>query len=138
MTENIFVDTNPLIYILDEFVPFSDKTNSFFEAKILTGAEFYTSTITDAEFIVKPLIEHQFNKIDLYYRFLASCDFSKCVINENVASRSAHIRAKYKNIKLADALQLAAAIEYNCQIFLTNDKRLKQVSEIQVVLVDEL
>ena len=50
-----------------------------------------------------------------------------------MAKKSAELRAKYKDIKLADALQLAAAIEYGCDAFFTNDKQLKQVSEINVV-----
>lgn len=37
-----------------------------------------------------------------------------------------------------DALQLASAIQNNCDVFLTNDKQLKQVQEISVLLVDEL
>jgi predicted nucleic acid-binding protein len=64
--------------------------------------------------------------------------FYKCVVTEQVAEKSAELRAKYKDIKLADALQLAAAIEYGCDAFFTNDKQLKQVSEINVVYLADL
>ena len=37
-----------------------------------------------------------------------------------------------------DALQLASAIQNHCDVFLTNDKQLKQGEEINVLLVDEL
>ena len=55
-----------------------------------------------------------------------------------MAEKSAELRAKYKDIKLADALQLAAAIEYGCDAFFTNDKQSKQVSEINVVNLADL
>lgn len=138
MADHIFVDTNPLIYILDYLSPFHAKTNSFFEKCIINDSEFYTSTITDAEFIVKPLMEHQFDKISMYHDFLNNFGFLKCFINEPIASRSAQIRVKYNGIKLADSLQLAAAIESECNIFLTNDKQLRQIEEIKVLLVDDL
>ena len=77
MADRIFVDTNPLIYILDELNPFYEKTNGFFEEHILSDSEFYTSTITDAEFIVKPLSAQQFDKIALYRSFLNSFSFLK-------------------------------------------------------------
>ena len=39
---------------------------------------------------------------------------------------------------ITDALQLASAICSECDMFLTNDKQLRQVEEIQVLLVNEL
>ncbi|MBP3710472.1 MAG: PIN domain-containing protein [Treponema sp.] len=51
---------------------------------------------------------------------------------------AAKIRAKYESIKGMDALHLASAIQNKCTIFLTNDKQLKQVTEIQCVLMDEV
>ena len=37
-----------------------------------------------------------------------------------------------------DALQLATAIETGCDMFYTNDRKLKQIDEINVITVDEL
>lgn len=37
-----------------------------------------------------------------------------------------------------DALQIAAACLSRCDIFLTNDKRLKQFKEIKCITVEEL
>ena len=55
-----------------------------------------------------------------------------------MAETAAQIRAKYSGIKAMDALQLASAITSGCDVFLTNDKQLRQVNEIQVLLVDDL
>lgn len=138
MADKIFFDTNPIIYLLDGTAPFSQKVQNFILDAKKNNSELYTSTITDAEFIVKPLEEKQFNKIALYYGFLNTLGFLKCFINEQIAERSAQIRVKYKSIKLADSLQIASAIESDCNIFLTNDKQLKQISEINIQLIDDL
>jgi predicted nucleic acid-binding protein len=41
-------------------------------------------------------------------------------------------------LKAMDALQLSIAICSGCQQFLTNDKRLKNISEIEIILIDNL
>lgn len=43
-----------------------------------------------------------------------------------------HLRAKYTRLKTPDALHLAAAILSGSDVFLTNDPRLKVVTEIRV------
>ena len=47
-------------------------------------------------------------------------------------------RAKYDFLKAFDAIQLATAIDFGCNKFFTNDRRLKPIQEIDVILVDEL
>ena len=36
-----------------------------------------------------------------------------------------------------DALQLASAITNNCDLFLTNDRQLRQIEEIKCVMLEE-
>ena len=138
MAERIFIDTNPIIYLLDKVPPFFSKVASYLLEKKRNGAEFYTSTITDAEFMVKPIMENQSEKISLYHSFLHDFGFLTCYITKEIAERSAHIRARHKGVKLADALQLAASIDCACDAFLTNDAQLKQVAEANVVYLGDL
>jgi predicted nucleic acid-binding protein len=39
---------------------------------------------------------------------------------------------------LTDALQIAVALEAGCEAFLTNDRTLKRVTELRVLVLDEL
>ena len=45
------------------------------------------------------------------------------------------LRAKYSKLKTPDALHLAAAITSGCDAFVTNDLRLKVVTEIRVEVI---
>ena len=76
--------------------------------------------------------------MERYKIWLRKLDFLKCFITEQVAEKAAFVRAKYQSIKLADALQIAASLECNCDVFFTNDKQLKQITEIKVVYLGEL
>ena len=73
----------------------------------MNGAEFFTSTITDAEFMVKPLADFHLEDLTFYREFLKQFGFQKIEISEIISECSAAIRAKYKGVKLADGLQLA-------------------------------
>jgi predicted nucleic acid-binding protein len=67
--------------------------------------------------------------------------YSDCLdivpIAEPVAARSAVFRVAY-NLKLPDALQLAVAWEAGCEAFLTNDLTLRRVTELRILMLDEL
>ena len=100
--------------------------------------EFYTSTITDAEFLIKPFFNNDLEQIEKYKNYLERLEFLKCYINEQIAEKAAYLRAKYSDIKLADALQLASSIDCKCDMFFTNDKQLKQVAEAKVLYLGDL
>lgn len=59
-------------------------------------------------------------------------------INREIAKKAAQIRAVYKGFKAMDAIQLAVACFEGCDLFLTNDKQLRQFKEIKCITVDEL
>ena len=54
-----------------------------------------------------------------------------------IAHRAADVRARY-NLKTPDAIHVATAIAPGCDAFLTNDTGIKRVTEIAVIILDEL
>jgi predicted nucleic acid-binding protein len=58
-------------------------------------------------------------------------------ITTSVAERAAQLRAQY-NLRTPDALHVASALEAACDAFLTNDLGLKRVTELRVLVLDEL
>ena len=73
-----------------------------------------------------------------YERFKKILKMRVIAADEAITKYAAQIRAKYSGIKAMDALQLASAIISGCDVFLTNDKQLRQVAEIPVLLVEDL
>ena len=137
MYKRIFLDTNPVIYLLENQQPYADQVLDFISRGLDEGAEFYTSTITDAEFLVRPYKIEDFKTAELYRDFLTKLDVLKSYVTEQIADGAAKIRAKYPSVKLGDSIQLAASIDCGCDCFYTNDSQLKQVSEANVVCLEE-
>lgn len=55
----------------------------------------------------------------------------------SIAETAAELRARY-NLRTPDALQIAVALENNCDAFLCNDNGLKRVTELKILILDEL
>ncbi len=138
MARRIFLDTNSFIYLLEDREPYAQKVLEYVVKGMDDNAEFYTSTISDAEFLVKPYKEQDYIVINAYWNFMNCLHFTHRAIDSVVSDRAARLRALYKGVKLGDALQLAASIECGCTDFFTNDERLKQVVEANVVYMGDL
>ena len=59
------------------------------------------------------------------------------ILNEQIARDAALLRARY-NLSLTDAFQVAVALASGCDAFLTNDTALKRVTELSMIVLDEL
>ncbi|WP_420828284.1 type II toxin-antitoxin system VapC family toxin [Desulfonema limicola] len=59
-------------------------------------------------------------------------------IHREILIEAAEIRSKTTQIRLPDAIHLATAKYHKCLTFLTNDKQLRNLPYIKVVLIDEI
>ena len=49
-----------------------------------------------------------------------------------------NLRTKYKGLKALDSIHIASAIASGCDAFFTNDKQLKQISELHILYLSDL
>ena len=139
MTEfkKLFLDTTPLIYFLDNDVNFGEKTKMILEEAISGGKELVTSAITCMEYMVCPYRMGNQDKIDAFFEFTEDCGIPIKAIDVGIAREAAAIRAEYKDFKAMDSLQLAAAIQSGCDLFLTNDNQLRQFKQLRCITVED-
>ena len=135
--KRIFLDISPLIYFLDENSAFKPNMDKIFYEILNKGSKLITSAITVEEFLVYPYRKEDFSAIQDFHNFIDDKRISVLKIDVNIAVEAAKIRAEYRHLKAMDALQLAAAICSDCDLFLTNDKQLKRFEKISCVTVEE-
>ena len=135
--KKIFLDTAPIIYFLDKNSVFKTNSDKIFEDVLIKGYNLFTSSVTCTEYLVHPYRTNDEESIKIFWNFVYEFKLSIRRIDNAVAVEAAKIRAEYRHIKTADALQLAAAICGGCDLFLTNDKQLKQFDKIKCVTVEE-
>jgi len=134
----IFLDTAPLIYFIEGNSQYQTNLKQIFEANDKGDFAFVTSSITLLEVLVKPLKEGQLELANQYKRILTTAAGIRITdVTNDLAVRAAELRAKY-NLRTPDAIQVAAAIENKADYFLTNDTRLKAITEIGCIILPEL
>jgi len=134
----IFIDTAPFIYLIEDNPIFVEKVKNYFIEVILNQEKLVTSVITIMEFGVMPERQEKQETILKFREFLDSMSISVVSINEQISVKAYKLRAKYSFLKGMDALQMAVALEENCQKFLTNDEKLERITELEVILIDKL
>lgn len=139
--KKIFIDTAPFIYFIEkneDNPQYFDKMKRFFMECYKNEVSLYTSVITMEEYFVFPYRQNELKYIDSFEKLLINLDIRVSKIDKPIAKKAAQIRAEYKSFKAMDALQLSTACMSGCDLFLTNDKQLKQFKEITCITVDEL
>jgi predicted nucleic acid-binding protein len=131
------LDTAPLIYFIEDVTPYADLLNPVFDRLESHALGAVTSTITLAEILTKPLVDKHFTLVDeIKFTIRAFSTLSMVAIDEKLAEAAALIRARYA-IRLPDALQIAAAIQGEATLFITNDRRLKKVDGVEVLVLSD-
>ena len=133
----LFLDTPPVIYHVEGVARYQPLTDVVFQA-IRDGAlEAVTSSIALAECLVQPYRRGDAPLARQFRNVITAGAHTRYVGVDRTADGAAELRARY-DLSLTDAFQAAAALAAGCDAFLTNDADLKRVSEITILVLDEL
>lgn len=136
--KRIFLDTAPLIYFLDEDINYAKRMEQIFQKILEEKRMLLTSAITCTEYLTIPYRTQNTEKAEIFFEFLSDCDVQIYSVDVDIAKRAAQIRARYKDFKTMDCLQLATACLAECDLFLTNDMQLRQFDEMKCSTVEEI
>lgn len=138
MFGKIYLDTAPIIYYLESSQQYVNVMQNFLVDHYANGSDFYTSKITDLEYLPMPLRDNRNDLVVAFDNFKNVLGVNLIDITDAVLNQAIKLRAKYESLKAADSIHIASAILTGCDVFVSNDKRLKRVTEINIVLVDDL
>jgi len=136
--QRLYTETAPLIYYVEENPTYVAKMDAIIEAIEDRPIEAVSSVITLTEVLTRPVklgnarLEREYRDILLH-----SGGFRLLTITARIAESAAALRARY-NLRTPDALHVAASIDARCDAFLKNDTGIKRVTEITVLVLDEL
>jgi predicted nucleic acid-binding protein len=132
------LDTPPVIYFVEAHPRYGPLMAEVFRRVGDGKLSVCTSVITVGEVLVQPLLHGDVGLVRSYDTLLRRNDWCDTVsLDYTAAERAADLRARY-NLRLPDALQIAAALGKSCDAFLTNDLQFKRVVELPILTLDEL
>ncbi|MDA8405859.1 MAG: PIN domain-containing protein [Deltaproteobacteria bacterium] len=136
--ERIYLDTNIIIYAMEGYPEYVSSLASLFAAIDEGKLVAVTSELTLAESLVKPMMDDNVRLQNIYMEALQSSDALYIIpVNRQILIEAARLRAKSYTLNLPDAIHLATAHVHQCASFLTNDKRLRSLSEFYIVILSE-
>jgi predicted nucleic acid-binding protein len=135
--QRVGLDTPLFIYHIEASTRFAVPAGLALDK--LSRGEFQgvTSVLTLMELAVRPLQLGRPEVADEYEVVLATYPHLRVVsINRPIARRAAELRALYR-LRPADALQVAACLEHGATAFLTNDKGLRRLTGLEVLVLED-
>lgn len=135
---SIFIDTAPIIYYIEAHPKYGSIIQDVFNFFQAEKIKAYTSVITVTEVISKPIEKGNINLAKEFTDFLKhGKNLILTDITVNIAEKAGLLRGSYSDLKTIDAIQISSAIDTQAKAFLTNDKRLKKIKEIKVLVLED-
>lgn len=133
----IGLDTTPFIYFWERHPTYFALSEELFRVLTRPHVQGITSVITLIEVCIHPQRLGRQDLIAAYEQILLhSPQLTLLPITVALARQAVRLRAQY-NIQIPDALQIAAALESGATLFVTNDRQLTKVQELEVLLLGD-
>ena len=133
----IGLDTSPFIYLFEQNPRYLALVETLFTHLKRPDVQGVTSVISLIETCVEPQRQGELALVQTYERaLLNSQQVDTLPITPALAKRSIPLRIQYR-LRVPDALQVAAALERNATLFITNDRQIRRVTEVSVLLPDD-
>lgn len=136
----IYLDTNLFIYAVEEIAPHAGQVRPFLQAADRGEIVLVTSLLALAETLVMPFRKRDDVLASTYRELFVRPPTGLHVarLDAGVLQLAARLRATLDSLHLPDAIHLATAESEQCDLVLTNDKRLKAATNVHVVVLAEI
>jgi predicted nucleic acid-binding protein len=131
MTEKprLYLDANVFIAAFEAGHPSCFRL--FTDSRRSSGPPLFTSVLTKAELLVKPLREANDRLAEMYENWTVRSDILEVgEVEDQVERFAAVLRAQNQSLKLPDAIHLSTAIGFACTHFVTFDRALAKVRNV--------
>jgi predicted nucleic acid-binding protein len=129
-------DTSIFLYHIERSTRYASLAREAFDVLRSGTYQGVTSVITLIEVTIKPLRLQRPDAATAYEAIITSLPNLDVVgLDHLTARRAAELRARH-NLRTPDALQIGACLQHGATAFLTNDRRLRRVPNLEVVVLE--
>ena len=133
----LFLDACSIIYLIESQEQLGQKTRLLLTQALQNKAQLIVSRLSFLECRVLPLKTKDDDLLQLYNEFFQLPSLQVIELTEDVINVATDLRASYSSsLRTPDALQLACALKGKADTFLTGDKKLSVIQEIEVLVIN--
>lgn len=133
----VYVDTAILIYTVEKIPNYAQILEPLWDNLEIGKVKVMTSELTLMETLVMPIKQSDSRLIKAYNSMLLAGYIDLIPINQSILTEGARLRG-ITNLKTPDAIHLATALSEKCDIFLTNDLGFRKVTDVSILILDEV
>jgi len=132
----LFLDACSVIYLIESQREQGRKTRLLVDQAWKSNAQLALSRLSFLECRVLPLKTQNAKLLDYYDRFFRLPGLEIVELDAAVIDIATELRANHPGaLRTPDAIQLACAITSGANQFLTGDKKLAAIKEVEVIVV---
>ena len=136
--KTIFIDTAPIIYFIEAHPKFGPLTMEIVETFQTRKINAFSSVLTLTEVLSKQIETGDDKLAKRFSDFLKHGKNLKLIeVSMHIAEMAGKLRGQYPGLRTVDAIQLSVAIDIGVDAFLTNDAKLKQIQEINILFLKD-
>lgn len=131
----LFLDACSIIYLIESQQEQGQRTRFLINQALKAKTQLAVSRLSFLECRVLPLKSKNAELLDCYDRFFRLPDLEIVELDAKVINTATKLRASHPSLRTPDALQLACALTSDCNQFLTGDKKLSAITDIEIIVV---
>lgn len=132
----LFLDACSIIYMFESQQEQGQRTRFLINQALKADNQIAISRLSLLECRVMPLKSNNHALLDSYDQFFNLPELEIVDISPQVINTATDLRATYSSaLRTPDAIQMACALTTNANHFLTGDKKLANISNIDVIIV---
>jgi predicted nucleic acid-binding protein len=134
----VAIDTSVFIFHVEENPRYVELADAVFDWLETPRAHAVTSTITMLELLCQPYRASDIHRVNRFYALLTTyqnLDWIPPTLEQ--ADLGARLRADH-DLKTPDAIQAATALACQATGFVSNDRNLRKVAGLEVIVLDDL
>jgi predicted nucleic acid-binding protein len=124
----VYLDAPPVIYYVERVPDFFSAAGAWLDGG---GNDLVASDLTRMECRIAPVRNDNHILLAGFDTFFGEIVTDIVTLSRLVVDRATAIRAEYA-FRTPDSIHLAAAVESQCEVFLTNDLRLRRFRDVAV------
>ena len=131
--QRIYLDANLFVYAVEQVSPFALGVEGLFHAADQGEVTLVTSLLTLPETLVMPYRKADDILVMMYHELftLPPPGLHVVPLSAQILEHAARLRATEFSLKLPDAIHLATALSEQCDLVVTNDRRLKTITSVR-------
>jgi len=133
----VYVDTAIVIYTVENHASYWQLLQPLWSKLRNREVQIFSSELSIMETLTGPLRDNNQQLLQDYERFLFQSGMILVPISQNLLKEAAQLRAT-TNLRTPDAIHVATALDIESTLFLTNDRRIGQIPNLSVIVLQDV